>query len=153
MARRFLAGLAWASLLAGQSLHVSQTGGQAGSLAIALESRPHKAIAALQWNIFFPPALSVELTDIVAGSAAQSAGKSITCAKSAARGTKFACILAGGKKDIGNGTIAVIYFHLGSDVKGAPIRVPIDHVLGVTVDLKPVPMPSVDAIVSTRATQ
>jgi hypothetical protein len=122
-------------------------------VSLSIRRPAGRSLAALQWEISFPSALAVDLSGIVAGSAAQSAGKSITCAKSFGGisrplGSRFKCILAGGSKTIGNGPIAIVYFRFQSDVKGAPVRVAIDHVTGVTPDLKPIAISDLDAIIT-----
>jgi hypothetical protein len=158
VARYLIAGLTSATLLTAQTLHVPlshATHGTPASFSIVFDSPHDKAPAAIQWEISFPQAIEVDTSDIISGSAAESAGKSITCSKTAARteakgGVKFACILAGGQRPIGNGPIAVIHFVLQADVQGAPIRAPIENILGVTADLKRIAISNVDAIITTR---
>ena len=55
------------------------TRGGSGSLLLTLESPEGKAPLALQWEFTFPPNVAVDLADIVAGSAAESAQKALTC--------------------------------------------------------------------------
>ena len=55
------------------------TRGASGSLLLTLESPEGKAPLALQWEFTFPPNVVVDVADIVAGSAAESAQKAITC--------------------------------------------------------------------------
>src|SRR6476661_2795455 len=79
------------------------TRGSSGSLLLILDSPAGKAPVALQWQFTFPPSVSVDPAEIVAGSAAESGQKSLTCralgnAKDAAKSAVYACILAGGQK-------------------------------------------------------
>jgi hypothetical protein len=119
---------------------------------VALDSPTGKAPVALQWEISVPPAIAIGMADITIGKAAESAGKSLTCAPRTAkpplqRRTAYACILAGGQKPISNGPIAEVRYRAQWDVKGSPIRVVIEKILGVSADLKRIPIPNVDAII------
>ena len=89
----------------------------------------------------------------LAGSRASALSKSLTCALRTAkprtqRRTAYVCILAGGQKPIGNGPVAEVRYRAQWDVKGAPIRVVIEKILGVSADLKRIPIPNVDAIIN-----
>src|ERR1700691_167344 len=94
-----------AAIVFGQSLHVppSRTDlNTPGVFSVALDSPPSKAPVALQWEISDPPAIAIGTSDITIGKAAESAGKSLTCAPRTAkpplqRRTAYACILAGGQ--------------------------------------------------------
>jgi len=153
---RFLAaGLLSAVVLAGQTLKVppSETDRQKpGTFTVMLESPQSKAPAALQWEFTIPPAIAVDAKGITSGKAASSAGKSITCAKKPGGegAVRYACILAGGKGALGDGPIAVVQYHAAEDVGGAPIRVAIENVLGVSADLKRVTIPNTEAIIRIR---
>src|SRR5689334_14855213 len=54
--------------------------GEANIFRLILKGHRDQGIAALQWDLVIPPELRVDLSDIVAGSAAESADKAITCA-------------------------------------------------------------------------
>ena len=117
-----------------------------------IDSPQGKAPVALQWELSVPPAIAIKAMDITIGKAAASAGKSITCATMATKPAvpvevRYACILVGGRNPIGNGPVAVVQYRAQADVQGAPIRVAIDHVIGVSADSKPMPIPNVDAII------
>ena len=108
----------------------------------------------MQWEISFPSAIAIGPDGIAAGAAAQAAGKSIACAKTAPKpnangAVKFVCILSGGLKPIGNGPIAVVHYRLQTDLQGAPIRIPIENILAVSADLTIIPMPNLDVIIPT----
>jgi hypothetical protein len=150
-------GLISAMILFGQSLHVppSQTDLKTpGVFSVTIDSPPDKAPVALQWDFSVPPVIALSAADITIGKAAAAARKSLTCTirttKPAARGMRYACILAGGRDPIANGPIAVVQYRAQWDVKGAPIRVEIENVLGASADLKRIPIPNVDAIIDIQ---
>jgi hypothetical protein len=99
--------------------------GASGSLLLTLESPQGKALSALQWEFTFPQNVVVDLADINAGSAAESAQKALTCMgaeqlKDTGKGSVYVCILAGGQKPIPNGPIAVVRYRV-------PLEVPADR--------------------------
>jgi hypothetical protein len=158
MVRGLVALFVFSTLAFGQNLRVQSSRASTGSIssmAISLDAPPGKAPSTMQWEMTFPPAIVVNAMDISAGEAAEADGKAITCAKTDAKtevknGVKLACVLAGGRKAIRNGPIAVIHFRLQTDVGGAPVRVPIENIVGVAVDLKRIPIPNIDAIIVTQ---
>jgi hypothetical protein len=145
-----------AVILFGQSLREppSQTDLKTpGVFSVTIDSPPGKAPVALQWEFSVPPAISIGPADITIGKAAESARKFLTCATMATKPAKqrrmrYACILAGGQDPISNGPIAVVQYRAQWDVKGAPIRVAIENILGASVDAKPIPIPNADAIIN-----
>lgn len=106
---------------------------------------------ALQWEFFVPPVLTIRSADITIGQAAEAARKSLTCVTKAAkpmqRGTRYACILAGGQAPIGSGAIVVVQYRAQWDVKGTPIRVAIEKIVGASADLKRISIPNMDATI------
>ena len=144
--------------LFGQSLLVppSRTGLKTpGVFSVAIDSPSGKAPVALQWEFWVPPVIVIRIADITAGKAAESAGKSLTCAirrnkLPMERRIMIACILAGGTDPIPNGPIAVVRYHAQWDTEGAQIRVAVENILGVSVDLKAIPIPNVDEIIDIR---
>lgn len=150
-----------AALLDGQSLRVPPSGADAkmqGQFSILFDSPPERALVALQWELSAPPALAIEKADILIGKAAESSGKSLTCAikpgkPSSPGSSRYACILAGGKDVLGQGPIAVVRYRGQADVGGAPVRVTLENILGVSADLKRIDIPKVDAIIKLTARQ
>lgn len=141
----------------GQSLFVSPSRPDPktpGVFSLTIDSPLSKAPVALQWELSVPPAIAITTADITIGKAAESARKSLTCAKRAApakqREMRYACILAGGQDPISNGPIAVVQYRAQWDVKGVPIRVAIENVLGASADLKRIPIPNVDAMIDIK---
>jgi hypothetical protein len=145
--------LIFAAILFGQSLSAPPShsdGKSPGIFSVILDSPPGKAPAALQWEFSVPAAIAIVPADITIGKAAQSAHKSLTCAARSSkppvqRRLRYTCILAGGRDPIGNGSIAEVEYRPQWDVKGAPIRVTIENILGASADLKRIPMENVDA--------
>jgi hypothetical protein len=101
-------------------IKTSPTGrGGSGSFLITLKPRTGMAVVALQWELTAGPGIAIESRDIIAGSAAESSEKSITCV---AKQPKFVCILAGGQKSLHEGTIAIVRYKIGAQAHGgAPI--------------------------------
>jgi hypothetical protein len=153
-----ISGLISPLILFGQSLRVPPSTTDLktpGLFSVTIDSPPGKAPVALQWEFSVPPVIAFTTADITIGTAAASAGKSLTCAKSATkpateRRVKYSCILAGGQDPIGNGPIAEVRYRAQWDVKGAPIRVAIENVLGASTNLKRIPISNVDAIINIR---
>lgn len=147
-----------APLLSAQSLRVppSRAGRNTpGQFTLLIDSVQGKPVVALQWEISVPPAIAIGKEDVTIGKAAESAGKLLTCAPKSNKATpkrevRYACILAGGQNAIMSGPIAVVHYRAQADVQGAPIRVAVENVLGVSADLKRVEMSNVDAIIEIR---
>ena len=108
-------------------------------MRLDLDSPAGEEPQALQWEMSYPsPKLGIEEGDLVAGSAAASAEKSMVCAgrvESAAQYV-YRCILAGGLKVISNGTVATIQFHVRQHAEAGPATVRISNAVAVTKDLK-----------------
>lgn len=140
----------------GQSLEVSPAAaarGETGSFLIKLASPKGKELVALQWEISAPPEITIDPGNIVAGSAAEGAEKSITCAsvqKQNRDGQRYACILAGGKKAMGDGPVAVVRYNIRHGTGAHTVVVRIEKVMGVTVDLTKVEIGSVDGTLTIR---
>ena len=128
------------------------TRGSSGSLLLILDSPPGKAPVALQWQFTFPPNVSVDLADLIAGSAAESGQKALTCrgvgdAKEAAKSAVYGCILAGGQKPIPNGPIVIVRYRVPREIRQIPEKVRVGKIVGVTADLKAIEMGAVEAAV------
>jgi hypothetical protein len=112
-----------------------------------------KPLAALQWKLTLAPGATASVTDMVAGSAADSAGKSLTCSaippsKSAEKGSVYACILAGGQKTIPSGAVAIIKCNLRSGIREAAVA--IREAAGVSPDLKSMKLPDTDGVIRSK---
>src|SRR5579864_1462715 len=134
----------------GQSLEVSPgvaARGEAASFLIKLSSLKGNGLVALQWEISAPPEITIDPGNIVAGSAAESAQKSITCVSGQKQdhgGQRYACILAGGKKAIEDGPVAAVRYNIRHGAGARTVVVRIEKVIGVTGDLAKVDVSSVE---------
>jgi hypothetical protein len=126
-----------------------------GTFEVTIDSPSGKAPVALQWEFSIPPVIVINIADITVGKAAESVRKGLTCATrsnklTTHRRTTVACILAGGKDPIPNGPIARVQYHVQWDTQGAQIRVAVENILGVSIDLKPIPISKVDELIDVR---
>jgi hypothetical protein len=130
------------------------TRGGSGSLLLTLESPGGKAPLALQWEFTFPPNVAVDAADIVAGSAAESAQKALTCrpwkTKDGGQGLLFTCILAGGQKPVPNGPVAVVRYRIPAEIRQIAEKVRVGKAIGVTADLKSVELASTQATITVK---
>lgn len=129
--------------------------GGSGSLLLTLESPAGKAPLALQWEFTFPPNVAVDLADIVAGSAAESAQKALTCravarTKDGGQGSVYGCILAGGQKPLANGPIAIVRYRVPPEIRQIAEKVRVGKAIGVTADLKSVELASTQAAITVK---
>jgi hypothetical protein len=139
----------------GQSLRVPSSSTDRttpGVFSVILESPLGKAPLSLQWEISASPAIAIGAADIGIGQAAESSVKFLTCAARAKEllRMRYACILAGGQEPIKPGQIAIVHYRAQIDVRGAPIRVGIEKVLGASANSKKIEIQSVDAIIRIR---
>jgi hypothetical protein len=142
-----------------QSVSISPSAvvrGGSGSLLLRLESSPAKAPLALQWEFSFPADVMVDLADIAAGSAAESAQKSLTCKAIDPKKTEgggdlaFACILAGGQKAVPNGPVAAVRYRVPLEIHRIAGKVRVSNVVGVTRDLKTAELPGAEAAIAIK---
>jgi hypothetical protein len=129
--------------------------GASGSLLLTLESPQGKALSALQWEFTFPQNVVVDLADINAGSAAESAQKALTCMgaeqlKDTGKGSVYVCILAGGQKPVPNGPIAVVRYRVPLEVRQIAEKVRVGKAVGATADLKSVELEGAQAVVTVK---
>jgi hypothetical protein len=85
--------------------------------------------------------VGISAVDIVAGSAAAAADKNLVCFGSAAQKNQplvQKCVLAGGKKKISDGPIAIVRYHAGRAASEGSVAVRIENGIGATADLKTV---------------
>ena len=96
----------------------------------------------------------MDLADIVAGSAAESTEKVLTCrvvrTKDGGQGSVYGCILAGGQKALPNGPIAVVRYRVPPEVRQIAEKVRVAKALGVTADLKSVELASTQAAITVK---
>ena len=133
-----------------QSLSISKTTAQpggAGSFLLTLDTPTTPAPVALQWKFIFPKEILVGIGDIVAGSAAESAQKVLTCSPlSEPKVTGFACVLAGGKQPLRRGPLATVRYHVSPNVTQAG-KIRVEKIIAVTADMKQLEMPGAEGTV------
>jgi hypothetical protein len=143
---------AWAQTLLIPPSMVARGG--SGSLLLTLESPAGKAPLALQWEFNFPRNVAVDLADIAAGSAAESAQKTLTCravkTKDGAQGSVYGCILAGGQKPVPNGPVAVVRYRVPAEIRQIAEKVRVGKAIGVTADLKSIELASTQATITVK---
>jgi hypothetical protein len=124
----------------GPALNISSAAASPGGVAqvvISLNAPSGKEPLALQWELSYAsPQLGLESEDLVIGSAAKSAGKSLTCTgrPEAAGKYVYQCILEGGAEGILTGPVAQIAFHVRTTARLGPTSVRLDNALGVRRD-------------------
>jgi hypothetical protein len=117
---------------------------------VRLESSSPAPVA-LQWKLVFPKGLMVAIADIMAGSAAESAGKSLTCvALGQTQTPTFACVLAGGKQALGRGTLVMVRYRVMPGVSSIDGKVSVESVVAVTADEKKLDIPSASGVISVQ---
>jgi len=132
--------------LLAQSMRVSSGAASPGRkivIEIALDSPAGAEPLALQWEVGFPAqALTLEPNGPAAGTAAQAGGKSLTCTarKLTPAVSTWACLLAGGRKRIGNGPVAMLHFAVRANAPAGPQPIVVDKILGVSSAHKKVPI-------------
>ena len=131
------------------------TRGSSGTLLLTLQSPSGRAPLALQWEFTFPQHVAVDLGDIVAGSAAESAEKSLTCrafekTKGSAPSSVYGCILAGGERPIPNGPVAIVRYRVPAEIKQIANKVQVGKAVGVTADLKKIEIEAVQAAIVVK---
>ena len=140
-----------------QSVQIPSTSrtapGGFGSLLITLKSPAGKEPVALQWKLVVPAEVIIATDDILAGSAAESAAKFITCAaadKNAQPGSGYACVLAGGQKPMRDGPMAVIRYKIRDRARAGMATVRMENVLGVSAGVKRIELENVEGTITIR---
>jgi hypothetical protein len=113
--------------------------GESGSFLIVLHTPKQSSIAGVQWELRAGAGITIDPSDIVIGSAAAGAEKTLACsAMPPVPGQPLAkkCLLAGGKKNIPDGPIAIVRYRVGRQADGKTSAVRLENILGVDADLK-----------------
>jgi len=139
----------------GQSLEVTASAvdrGSANIFRILLKSAAGKEPTALQWELAVPAQITIEVSGMVTGDAAERAGKSLTCAAKKSEGAAriFACVLAGGLKAIPAGTIAIVRYEAAAKASPGKVTVRLEKAVGVSADLKKVAVSSGTGVITIR---
>ena len=113
--------------------------GDRAIVIVSLNAKPGSASVGLQWELTYPSvALGTEERELVAGGAALTAGKTLTCtgiADDVAR-YMYRCVLAGGSAPIANGPVAQIIFRVRETARLGPATIEIRNAMAVAADGK-----------------
>jgi len=126
--------------------------GSVNIFRIVLKSRAEKPLAALQWDLVYREGLRIEPAGVVPGAAAETAGKSVTCARRSSEGAnhRLGCILAGGVQALGAGVIAIVRFEAAKDTATGEKIVDLEKVVGVSPALEPITLKNTKAPITVR---
>jgi hypothetical protein len=106
---------------------------------ISLNAKPGSSSVGLQWELSYPSvALGTDEREVIAGGAALSAGKTLSCtgiADDAARYI-YRCVLAGGSAPIPNGPVAQMIFRVRESARLGPATLEIGNAMAVAPDGK-----------------
>jgi hypothetical protein len=146
----FLAAAGWAQKL--DIPHLAVDRGSANMLRILFHPNTDKPIVALQWQVLVPAGLFIETSGVVAGTAAGSSGKNITCASRTdpEEGKICVCILAGGAQRLPKGPIAILKLTAAKDVPRGTLTMKLQKVLAVSADLQKIQIPDTTASITIR---
>jgi hypothetical protein len=127
--------------------------GSVAAIRLELDSPPGEEPQALQWELSYPsPKFGIEDGDLVAGSVASSAGKSLMCAGRVAGAAEYVyrCILAGGLERIPNGAVAIITFRVRPHAQSGKATLRNSNALAVVIDGKEIPIQPNEANITIR---
>jgi hypothetical protein len=128
--------------------------GDQASVVVSLHSLKAGNILGLQWETIFPGGqIALAGGGPAASDATKAAGKSLTCAGKAAKEKGFysyTCILIGGQKEIPSGPIAIFHFQVSPKAQVGPTMFRVEHVEGVTRDLKKISLPDAEGMITVR---
>jgi hypothetical protein len=138
-----------------QTLEIGSASVERGSANISrvvLKPKTDRAVVALQFDLVFPPALTIQGTDVVTGDAADSAGKSIHCAvrRLQAKENVCTCILAGGQGAFQAGTVAIVKISAAADAPPGAVKLQLEKAKGVTPAMESVPIGNAQATITIR---
>jgi hypothetical protein len=142
-------------LLAAQALEISPSTtarGKTGSFLIRLNASSSQAPASLQWDLVVPKQIAVDVRDVVPGSSAASAEKSIVCIMSAQTrdDTTYRCLLAGGAQTILNGAVAVVRYVVPANASPGTASLRIEKAVGASKDTATIDFPKVQGQITIR---
>jgi hypothetical protein len=126
--------------------------GSANIFRIILTPRFHQQIAALQWELLYRNDLRIDPAGVISGTAAEQAGKSVSCAVRPSQGAtrRLACILAGGIQSLPAGAIAIVRVEAASNAPTGKAGIQLEKVVGVSPSLEPIQMSGTTILVTIR---
>jgi AMIN domain len=113
--------------------------GDRAIVVISLNAKPGSPSVGLQWELTYPSvAVGTDERDVLAGGAALSAGKTLTCTGIADDAAKYLyrCVLAGGPTPIPNGPVAQMTFRVRETARLGPATLEIRNAMAVAPDGK-----------------
>jgi hypothetical protein len=144
----------------GQTLRVSPVTDGAGgwvTIQITLQDAPDREPAALEFDVNIPSSqLELESEHMArAPLPVNDAGKVLACAVARRRADiqVLHCVLAGGQKSIPSGAIVLLTLKIPERVQASTARIRVEHALGVTRDLKELPINPAEGVVNIHARQ
>jgi hypothetical protein len=143
--------------LAGQELRLSTASvsrGNAGSVSITLSAPGGREPAALEWELFFPmQQVSLDDNSWSPGSAANAAGKLLTCVRQLRRQPEaysYKCVLAGGQRAIRSGVVAVVKFNIPKTAPRGDAVLRLEGILGASPEAGELEMKPARAAIRIR---
>lgn len=126
--------------------------GSSNIFRIVLKPRAEKPIAALQWELVYREGIRIEPAGVVPGTASETAGKSVTCARKPPDGANsiLACILTGGVQTLSAGAIAIVRFEAAEDTPKGERTIALEKIVGVSPTIKSTPVESTRSSISIR---
>jgi len=126
--------------------------GKTGSFLIRLNAPSGRGPASLQWDLVVPRQVTVDVRDVVPGSSATSAEKSIVCIMAAQNrdDTTYRCVLAGGTQTILNGAVAVVRYVVPAKASPGTVALRIEKALGASKDMAMINFPKVQGQITIR---
>jgi hypothetical protein len=139
----------------GQTLRVSPVTASAGdwvTIQISLQDAPDREPAALEFDAEIPSGqLELESARMARTPLlVKDSGKALACAVARRRADiqLLHCVLAGGQKSIPSGVIVLLTLKIQERVQTGTARIRLQHALGVTGDLKELPIDPVEGVVN-----
>ena len=139
----------------GQTLEITSSAvqrGSAGVVRIVLKPNSSKPLAALQFELAVPDSLEIRASDVVTGSAADTVGKSLTCALRPPQPKEriCACILAGGRETLRAGTIILVKITAAQKAPAGTVKLHMRKVAGVSSAMETTPIADADATITVH---
>lgn len=101
-----------------------------------MDSTGKQGPSIIKFEATFPAQLlEIDVDGSQTGGVAREAGKSLTCVSRQAY--RYVCILVGGQKSMGDGTIVTLHFKIRAGARTGDASVRIDQVEAATADLRP----------------
>ena len=125
--------------------------GSANIIRVVFKPSAEHPVTALQWEMVPRGGLRIEPSGVVLGTAAEAAGKKVTCARRPAEGNdrRLRCIMAGGTEPISAGVIAIMKFEAGNTAAGK-FDITFEKIVGVSPSAQPVPIQDMKASITVR---